>query len=251
MRSYSTGVWLNLTFSLLYHAIDSSSQENIGPVQDARVGVAIFFATFIVIIAFFMMNIFVGFVIVTFQNEGEREYANCELDKNQVYKNSIQVFLNPHFDIYLKRKCIEFALTAKPQRRYIPKNRIQYRIWWLITSQAFEYGIFLVIICNTIILAMKVSVETVLDDTGFKNAYCIFLIIFLEKFQKPMQSINIPVEEYSKITENNKYYLSKRAFCEPSIFRCMRSFKNDYYYYYYIHRYIENTIRLYLLNFIF
>ncbi|KHJ89212.1 transporter, cation channel family protein [Oesophagostomum dentatum] len=32
---------------------------------------------------FFMMNIFVGFVIVTFQNEGEREYENCELDKNQ------------------------------------------------------------------------------------------------------------------------------------------------------------------------
>lgn len=33
-----------------------------------------------------MMNIFVGFVIVTFQNEGEREYENCELDKNQVKK---------------------------------------------------------------------------------------------------------------------------------------------------------------------
>lgn len=32
-----------------------------------------------------MVNIFVGFVIVTFQNEGEQEYKNCELDKNQVY----------------------------------------------------------------------------------------------------------------------------------------------------------------------
>jgi len=31
-----------------------------------------------------MVNIFVGFVIVTFQNEGEQEYKNCELDKNQV-----------------------------------------------------------------------------------------------------------------------------------------------------------------------
>ena len=36
------------------------------------------------VIAFFMVNIFVGFVIVTFQNEGEQEYRNCELDKNQV-----------------------------------------------------------------------------------------------------------------------------------------------------------------------
>ncbi len=31
-----------------------------------------------------MMNIFVGFVIVTFQEQGEKEYKNCELDKNQV-----------------------------------------------------------------------------------------------------------------------------------------------------------------------
>jgi hypothetical protein len=38
-----------------------------------------------------MVNIFVGFVIVTFQNEGEQEYRNCELDKNQV-ENSILNF---------------------------------------------------------------------------------------------------------------------------------------------------------------
>lgn len=31
-----------------------------------------------------MVNIFVGFVIVTFQSEGEEEYKDCELDKNQV-----------------------------------------------------------------------------------------------------------------------------------------------------------------------
>ena len=83
-----------------------------------------------------MMNIFVGFVIVTFQNEGEREYENCELDKNQ-------------------RKCIEFALKAKPHRRYIPRNRCQYKIWEFVTSQFFEYGIFIIILLNTTTLAMK------------------------------------------------------------------------------------------------
>ncbi len=31
-----------------------------------------------------MMNIFVGFIIITFQKEGEQEFKNCELDKNQV-----------------------------------------------------------------------------------------------------------------------------------------------------------------------
>ena len=46
--------------------------------------VAVFYFIYIIIIAFFMVNIFVGFVIVTFQNEGESAYKNCELDKNQV-----------------------------------------------------------------------------------------------------------------------------------------------------------------------
>uniref|UniRef100_A0A0K0E6W3 Voltage-dependent L-type calcium channel subunit alpha n=1 Tax=Strongyloides stercoralis TaxID=6248 RepID=A0A0K0E6W3_STRER len=120
---------------LLYVAINSNEEDR-GPVHNARQAVAFFFITFIVVIAFFMMNIFVGFVIVTFQNEGEREYENCELDKNQ-------------------RKCIEFALKAKPHRRYIPRNRFQYRVWWFVTSQFFEYAIFIIILLNTTTLAMK------------------------------------------------------------------------------------------------
>ena len=67
----------------MYKAIDSHS-EGIGPIHDYRPAVAVFFFIYIIIIAFFMVNIFVGFVIVTFQNEGEQEYKNCELDKNQV-----------------------------------------------------------------------------------------------------------------------------------------------------------------------
>jgi len=68
---------------LLYKAIDSN-RENMGPIYNYRVEISIFFIIYIIIIAFFMMNIFVGFVIVTFQEQGEQEYKNCELDKNQV-----------------------------------------------------------------------------------------------------------------------------------------------------------------------
>uniref|UniRef100_A0A158PKH5 Voltage-dependent L-type calcium channel subunit alpha n=1 Tax=Angiostrongylus costaricensis TaxID=334426 RepID=A0A158PKH5_ANGCS len=120
---------------LLYVAINSNEEDH-GPIHNSRQAVALFFIAFIIVIAFFMMNIFVGFVIVTFQNEGEREYENCELDKNQ-------------------RKCIEFALKAKPHRRYIPRNRFQYRVWWFVTSRAFEYVIFLIIVLNTVSLACK------------------------------------------------------------------------------------------------
>lgn len=90
-----------------------------------------------------MVNIFVGFVIVTFQNEGEQEYKNCDLDKNQ-------------------RNCIEFALKAKPVRRYIPKQRIQYKVWLFVTSTYFEYFIFILILANTTTLAIRVSTFLIL-----------------------------------------------------------------------------------------
>ena len=58
-------------------------------------------------------------------------------------------------DIFFQRNCIEFALNAKPIRRYIPKNPIQYKLWAFVTSPVFEYTIFSMILINTLSLAMK------------------------------------------------------------------------------------------------
>lgn len=75
--------WFLFLPSLLYKAIDAD-QEDMGPIFNNRVDISIFFIIYIILIAFFMMNIFVGFVIVTFRTQGEDEYQDCELDKNQV-----------------------------------------------------------------------------------------------------------------------------------------------------------------------
>ncbi|KAH0520126.1 Voltage-dependent L-type calcium channel subunit alpha-1C [Microtus ochrogaster] len=120
---------------LLYKAIDSN-EEDTGPIYNNRVEMAIFFIIYIILIAFFMMNIFVGFVIVTFQEQGETEYKNCELDKNQ-------------------RQCVQYALKARPLRCYIPKNPYQYQVWYVVTSSYFEYLMFALIMLNTICLGMQ------------------------------------------------------------------------------------------------
>ena len=60
-----------------------------GPVYNYRPMVAVYFFIYIIIIAFFMVNIFVGFVIVTFQSEGEQEYKNIDVDKNQVLAETV------------------------------------------------------------------------------------------------------------------------------------------------------------------
>ncbi|XP_063220472.1 muscle calcium channel subunit alpha-1 isoform X4 [Bacillus rossius redtenbacheri] len=148
--------------TLLYVSIDSN-EENRGPIHNYRPIVAAYYIVYIIIIAFFMVNIFVGFVIVTFQNEGEQEYKNCELDKNQ-------------------RNCIEFALKAKPVRRYIPKHRLQYKVWWFVTSQPFEYTIFILIMLNTITLAMKFNNQPKSYENFLDNLNVIFSTVFAMEF---------------------------------------------------------------------
>lgn len=147
---------------LLYVSIDSNEEDK-GPIENFRPIVATYYIIYIIIIAFFMVNIFVGFVIVTFQNEGEQEYKNCELDKNQ-------------------RNCIEFALKAKPVRRYIPKHRIQYKLWWFVTSEPFEYAIFILIIINTITLAMKFHGQQQWYTDMLDVMNLIFTIVFSMEF---------------------------------------------------------------------
>ncbi|KAL3057992.1 hypothetical protein OYC64_010213 [Pagothenia borchgrevinki] len=120
---------------ILYKAIDSNLEDK-GPVYNNRVAISIFFIFYLILIAFFMMNIFVGFVIVTFQEQGEQEYKNCELDKNQ-------------------RQCVQYALKARPLRCYIPKNPYQYQVWYVVTSCYFEYLMFLLIMFNTMCLGMQ------------------------------------------------------------------------------------------------
>ena len=59
--------------------------------------------------------------------------------------------------VTLQRQCVEYALKARPVRRYIPKNRHQYRFWYVVNSAGFEYIMFVLIILNTLCLAIQVS----------------------------------------------------------------------------------------------
>ncbi|XP_053203092.1 muscle calcium channel subunit alpha-1-like isoform X2 [Panonychus citri] len=148
--------------TLLEVSMDSRA-EDLGPTMNYRPVVSIFYIIYIIVIAFFMVNIFVGFVIVTFQNEGEQEYKNCELDKNQ-------------------RNCIEFALKARPVRRYIPKQRIQYKVWWFVTSTYFEYFIFILILANTTTLAIKFNGQSQTYTEVLEKLNLVFSVIFAIEF---------------------------------------------------------------------
>lgn len=110
-----------------------------------------------------MINIFVGFVIVTFQKEGESEYKNCDLNKNQ-------------------RKCIEFALKARPRKRYTPKGHLRYKIWSSVCSKKFEYIILSLILANTICLAAKFDNQPPEYTKVLDTFNIIFTVVFTIEF---------------------------------------------------------------------
>ncbi|XP_034393717.1 voltage-dependent L-type calcium channel subunit alpha-1D [Cyclopterus lumpus] len=143
---------------LLYRSVDANA-INRGPIYNYRVEISIFFIIYIIIIAFFMMNIFVGFVIITFREQGEAEFKNCELNKNQ-------------------RQCVYYALKAQPIKIYIPKNPSQLKFWKIINSSQFEYVMFALILGNTLTLA----VQHYEQSKGFTSIMDILNMIFTVVF---------------------------------------------------------------------
>ncbi|KAF8570028.1 hypothetical protein P879_01026 [Paragonimus westermani] len=158
--------------AVLKHSIDSTIADR-GPVADFRQEMAIFYIVFFIVFPFFFVNIFVALIIITFQKQGENELMELEIDKNQ-------------------KRCIDFAINARPLCRYMPKDRhsVKYRIWRLVVSTPFEYYIMVMIAINTLILMMKYhrqeqkSFATPSTDTeqqAYHN-YCNTLLYFNSAF---------------------------------------------------------------------
>ncbi|XP_068505792.1 voltage-dependent L-type calcium channel subunit alpha-1D isoform X2 [Syngnathus scovelli] len=143
---------------LLYRAVDANA-INHGPIYNYRVEISIFFIIYIIIIAFFMMNIFVGFVIITFREQGEAEFKNCELNKNQ-------------------RQCVYYALKAQPIKIYIPKNPSQLKFWRIINSSQFEYVMFVLILGNTLTLAVQHYEQSKMFTSIMDILNMIFTVVF-------------------------------------------------------------------------
>jgi hypothetical protein len=62
----------------------AATQDDHGPVQNYRIEMSIFYIVYFVEFPFFFVNIFVALIIITFQEQGEAELQDGEIDKNQV-----------------------------------------------------------------------------------------------------------------------------------------------------------------------
>jgi voltage-dependent calcium channel L type alpha-1D len=79
-------VGFSFILSAMHHTMDVTDVDQ-GPVRNYSVENALFYIAFVVVFSFFFLNIFVALVILTFQEQGEKELVNSELDRNQVKLN--------------------------------------------------------------------------------------------------------------------------------------------------------------------
>lgn len=98
-------------------------------------------------------------------------------------------------------------MTAKPVRRYIPKNRLQYQVWWLVTSQAFEYVIFILILINTITLAMKFHGQPTSYTHALDVLNMVFTAVFALEFVLKLAAFRFKVSNHFVIKDELTKFL--------------------------------------------
>ncbi|ESN95222.1 hypothetical protein HELRODRAFT_128993, partial [Helobdella robusta] len=148
---------------VLRNSIDATHKDE-GPQPGYRMQMAIFYIIYFIVFPFFFINIFVALIIITFQEQGEHELEDQEMDKNQ-------------------KQCIDFVINARPMCRFVPKNKnsLRYYIWKVIVSPIFEYTVMAMIVCNTLLLMMKVSYNqysNYLSVLGYLNMFFTFAFLF-------------------------------------------------------------------------
>ena len=68
---------------MLQHSIDAT-RVNRGPLPGHRLEIAVFYVVYFIVFPFFFVNIFVALIIITFQDQGQKELEEAEINKNQV-----------------------------------------------------------------------------------------------------------------------------------------------------------------------
>ena len=61
-----------------------ATYEDRGPSPTYRMEMSLFYVVFFIVFPFFFVNIFVALIIITFQEQGENELVDQDMDKNQV-----------------------------------------------------------------------------------------------------------------------------------------------------------------------
>lgn len=124
----------------------AATYEDKGPIQNFRIEMSIFYIVYFVVFPFFFVNIFVALIIITFQEQGEAELQDGEIDKNQVWLHwpqSLAKHLHAFNLIFsrhhqLMRPKLDHVSFAEILHRFYNRRQAQ---WTLHAKQAEQFQI--------------------------------------------------------------------------------------------------------------
>eukprot|EP00039_Didymoeca_costata_P029936 m.27120 g.27120 ORF g.27120 m.27120 type:complete len:1754 (-) comp7865_c0_seq1:131-5392(-) len=142
------------------HNAEDGTEKGVGPIERYNRSIDIYFILFMVVVTFFMLNIFVGYVIVVFAEQGERKYVGIGLSKNQ-------------------RNCVEYALSSKPELKFQAVYRFQHMMYQFVGTKSFDVVVLLAIFFNSITLLMQYDSMSDEYTEALSNANLVFLVFFI------------------------------------------------------------------------
>ncbi|XP_065654096.1 voltage-dependent L-type calcium channel subunit alpha-1D isoform X2 [Hydra vulgaris] len=206
--------------SVMQYSIDATGVDQ-GPIPDNNIFLSLYYVFFVVIFSFFFLNIFVALIIVTFQEQGEKEIIGSELNKNQ-------------------RACLQFVLNAKPRQRFMPvdKSGFSYKVWCIVDSKPFEILILVIISLNAVVLMLAFDGQSV----EYKNILDIINVVFtclftaeavlklmaykLNYFRMPWNVFDFVIVCITLIGASITIFrLDSKLSIDPSLFRLFRAFR--------------------------
>ena len=91
----------------------AATQEDYGPILHYRIEMSIFYIVYFIVFPFFFVNIFVALIIITFQEQGEAELQDGEIDKNQVRLQRLELcFVSFGFRVCVMSVALGTASTS-------------------------------------------------------------------------------------------------------------------------------------------
>lgn len=92
---------MKVTIIFVFHRVLQNSiaatELDKGPIPNYHIERSLFYIIYFIVFPFFFVNIFVALIIITFQEQGEAELQDGEIDKNQVHSRVIKNLLGWSF----------------------------------------------------------------------------------------------------------------------------------------------------------
>ena len=165
---------LEMWLEVMYHSVDAVA-EGLQPRLNYNEGAALFYVVFIIIGAFFVMNLFVG---VTIDKFNEMKEAQEEEDEIEGRAKGASLFVTEE---QRRWQLVERMMSkCKPARVYEPpKQPARAKVFGVVTNPLFDVFIMICIVANVLVMCLTYAGEPEQWTMDLFVANSFFTFVFL------------------------------------------------------------------------